>query len=70
MPEAIRFAPPNARVERRRILNDTCDPQSETAGDRARRLFRCLKPGLSSRLTAKNARTWTVFYRKHSTNAV
>ena len=63
MPEAIPFPPPAARLERRRILNDTSIRSLKPPATGRVDYFDDLTPGLSLRVTAKNARTWTVFYR-------
>ena len=63
MPEAIPFPPPVARLERRRILNDTTIRSLKPPPTGRVDYFDDLTPGLSLRVTARNARTWTVFYR-------
>jgi integrase len=63
MPEAIPFPPPAERLERRRILNDTTIRSLKPPSSGRVDYFDDLTPGLSLRVTAKNARTWTVFYR-------
>jgi integrase len=63
MPEAIPFPPAAARLERRRILNDTTVRSLKPPTTGRVDYFDDLTPGLSLRVTAKNARTWTVFYR-------
>lgn len=63
MPEAIPFRQPARRLERRRIINDTSirsiTPPSVGSVD----YFDDLTPGLSLRVTSKDVRSWTVFYR-------
>lgn len=64
MPEAIPFRQPaTVRLERRRIINDTSirSIKPPTAGSVD--YFDDLTPGLSLRVTSKDVRTWTVFYR-------
>src|SRR6476659_7881341 len=63
MPEAVPFPRPAARLERRRIINDTTvrSIKPPTAGSLD--YFDDLTPGLSLRVTANDVRTWTVFYR-------
>jgi Arm DNA-binding domain len=63
MPEAIPFPPPAERLERRRIINDTTIRSLKPPSSGRVDYFDDLPPGLSLRVTAKNARTWTVFYR-------
>jgi integrase len=63
MPEAIPFPQPSARLERRRILNDTTVRSLKPPATGRVDYFDDVTPGLSLRVTAKNARTWTVFYR-------
>jgi hypothetical protein len=66
MLEAISFPPPAARLERRRILDDTTIRSLKPASSARVDYFDDLTPRLSLWVTAKNARTWTVFYRnKH-----
>jgi integrase len=63
MPEAVPFPRPAARLERRRIINDTTvrSIKPPTAGSLD--YFDDFTPGLSLRVTANDVRTWTVFYR-------
>ncbi|HMJ87279.1 MAG TPA: integrase arm-type DNA-binding domain-containing protein [Vicinamibacterales bacterium] len=63
MPEAVPFPRPAARLERRRIINDTTvrSIKPPTAGSLD--YFDDLTAGLSLRVTANDVRTWTVFYR-------
>ena len=63
MPEAIPFPQPAARLERRRILNDTSIRSLKPPTTGRVDYFDDLTLGLSLRVSAKNARTWTVFYR-------
>jgi Arm DNA-binding domain len=63
MPEAIPFPSPAARLERRRILNDTTIRSLKPPATGRVDYFDDLTPGLSLRVTSKNARSWTVFYR-------
>jgi integrase len=63
MPEAIPFPPPAERLERRRIINDTTIRSLKPPSSGRVDYFDDLTPGLSLRVTAKDARTWTVFYR-------
>ena len=66
MPEAIPFPQPTARVERRRILNDTTIRGLKPPATGRVDYFDDATPGLSLRVTAQDVRTWTVFYRdKH-----
>src|SRR5580765_6860802 len=66
MPEAVPFPRPAARLERRRIINDTTirSIKAPTAGSLD--YFDDLTPGLSLRVTANDVRTWTVFYREQN----
>jgi integrase len=63
MPEAIAFPPRDARLERRRILNDTTIRSLKPPATGRVDYFDDLTPGLSLRVTSKNTRSWTVFYR-------
>jgi integrase len=63
MPEAIPFPQPATRLERRRILNDTTIRSLKRPANGRVDYFDDLTPGLSLRVTSKNVRTWTVFYR-------
>src|SRR5882672_2883042 len=63
MPEAIPFARPAARLERRRILNDTSIRSLKPPATGRVDYFDDATPGLSLRVTANGVRTWTVFYR-------
>ena len=67
MPEASAFHhPPEVRVERRRIVNDTSIRSIKAPATGRFDYFDDLTPALSLRVTANNARTWTLFYRdKH-----
>ena len=67
MPEAIPFRRPAAvRVERRRIINDTSIRSIKPPATGRVDYFDDVTPGLSLRITCKDVRTWTVFYRdKH-----
>ena len=70
MPEAIPFPQPTARVERRRILNDTTIRGLKPPATGRVDYFDDATPGLSLRVTAQDVRTWTVFYRdKHGRRA-
>ena len=66
MPQAIPFPQPAARLERRRILNDTTIRSLKPPTTGRVDYFDDLTPGLSLRVTSKNARTWTVFYRNQN----
>src|SRR5262245_3355198 len=66
MPEAIPFPPPAERLERRRIINDTTIRSLKPPSSGRVDYFDDLTPGLSLRVTSKNARTWTVFYRNNN----
>ena len=63
MPDAIQFPQPARRLERRRILNDTSIRSIKPPSAGAVDYFDDLTPGLSLRVTSKDVRTWTVFYR-------
>src|SRR5438105_839643 len=63
MPEAIRFARPAARLQRRRILNDTTVRSLKPPTSGRVDYFDDATPGLSLRVTANDIRTWTVFFR-------
>src|SRR5262245_4491057 len=63
MPEAIPFPQSAARLERRRILNDTTIRSLKPSADRARRLFRRFYAGVVAARDGKERRSWTVFYR-------
>ena len=63
MPEAIQFPQPARRLERRRIINDTSIRGIKPPAAGTVDYFDDLTPGLSLRITAKDVRTWTVFYR-------
>jgi integrase len=64
MPDPIPFVPqPARRLERRRILNDTSIRSIKPPATGAVDYFDDLTPGLSLRVTSKDVRTWTVFYR-------
>jgi len=63
MPEAIPFPSSAARLERRRILNDTTIRSLRPPATGRVDYFDDLTPGLSLRVTANNARAWMVFYR-------
>jgi hypothetical protein len=63
MLEPIPFPPPAARLEPRRILNDITIRSLKAPSSGRVDYFDDLTPGLSLRVTAKNAHTWTVFYR-------
>ena len=57
MPEAIPFPQAAGRLERRRILNDTTIRSLKPPAAGRVDYFDDLTPGLSLRVTAKNART-------------
>jgi hypothetical protein len=59
MPEAVPFPRPAARLERRRIINDTHDSRYQAAAAGSLDYFDDLTPGLSLRVTANDVRTWT-----------
>ena len=63
MPEALSFPRPARRLERRRIINDTSIRSIKPPATGAVDYFDDLTPGLSLRVTSKDVRTWTVFYR-------
>jgi integrase len=64
MPEAIQFPhPASARLERRRISNDTSIRSIKPPAAGTVDYFDDLTPGLSLRVTSNDVRTWTVFYR-------
>jgi integrase len=64
VPEAIPFQRPAAvRVQRRRIINDTSIRSIKPPAKGAVDYFDDLTPGLSLRVTSRDVRTWTVFYR-------
>jgi integrase len=63
VPEALSFPQPARRLERRRILNDTSIRSIKPPVAGAVDYFDDLTPGLSLRVTSKDVRTWTVFYR-------
>ena len=64
MPEALQFPrPAPVRRERRRIINDTSIRSIKPPASGTIDYFDDLTPGLSLRVTAKDVRTWTVFYR-------
>jgi integrase len=63
MPEALQLPQPAARLERRRILNDTSIRSLKPLAAGRVDYFDDATPGLSLRVTATNVRTWTVFYR-------
>lgn len=64
MPDAIPFhRPAPVRLERRRIINDTSIRSIKPPASGAVDYFDDLTPGLSLRVTSKDVRTWTVFYR-------
>jgi len=63
VPEAIQFPQPARRLERRRIINDTSIRGIKPPAAGTVDYFDDLTPGLSLRITAKDVRTWTVFYR-------
>ncbi len=67
MPDTIPFVPrPARRLERRRIINDTSIRSIKPPAAGAVDYFDDLTPGLSLRVTSKDVRTWSVFYRdKH-----
>jgi len=63
MPEAIPFPQPDARLDRRRILNDTSIRSLNPPAAGRVDYFDNATPGLSLRVTSNDVRTWTVFYR-------
>jgi integrase len=63
VPEAIPFPQPRRSSRASRILNDTTIRSLKPPTTGRVDYFDDLTPGLSLRVTAKNARTWTVFYR-------
>jgi integrase len=64
MPDAIPFRRPGAaRSERRRIINDTSIRSIKPPATGRLDHFDDQTPGLSLRVTANDARTWTLFYR-------
>jgi integrase len=67
MPEALQFPrPASVRLARRRIINDTSIRSIKPPTKGTVDYFDDLTPGLSLRVTAKDVRTWTFFYRdKH-----
>ena len=67
MPDAIRFPhPASARRQRRRIINDTSIRSLKPPASGTVDYFDDLTPGLSLRVSSKDVRTWSVFYRdKH-----
>ncbi len=67
MPDTIPFVPrPARRLEWRRIINDTSIRSIKPPAAGAVDYFDDLTPGLSLRVTSKDVRTWSVFYRdKH-----
>lgn len=67
MPDAIPFPQAARHLERRRIINDTSIRSIKPPVTGAVDYFDDLTPGLSLRITSKDVRTWTVFYRdKHA----
>ncbi len=63
MPEAVQFPSRTARVERRRIVNDTSIRSIKPPANGSLDYFDDLTSGLSLRVTSNDVRTWTVFYR-------
>ena len=64
MAEAIAFQrPAPVRLARRRIINDTSIRSIKPPAKGTVDFFDDLTPGLCLRVTAKDVRTWTVFYR-------
>jgi hypothetical protein len=63
MSEAVPFPRAAARLERRRIINDTTIRSIKPPAAGSLDYFDDLTPGLSLRVTANDVRTWTVFYR-------
>src|SRR5436309_3312396 len=63
MPEPIPFRQPAARLERRRIFNDTTIRSLKPPAAGRVDYFDDATPALSLRVTSNDVRTWTVFYR-------